>query len=70
MITSWTRELELYFKEGEDIVSFKSLPELYDKVDYYIDKPEEREKIAGRGLLKIKNSHTYRVRLEQMLREL
>ncbi len=37
------------FKEGFDFASFKTEEELYEKINYYLKKEEEREKIAERA---------------------
>ena len=38
-----------HFKENEEIVLFDGKDDLLNKVQYYLDNPEERERIAGNG---------------------
>ncbi len=38
-----------YFKENEEIVLFHDKDDLLNKVQYYLDNPEERERIAENG---------------------
>ncbi len=38
-----------YFKENEEIVLFHDKDDLLNKVQYYLDSPEERERIAENG---------------------
>ncbi|GEM_PF-505441 len=49
-----------YFRENEEIVLFYSKDDLLNKVQYYLDNPEERERIAENGRrVVLKNfSHT------------
>lgn len=67
VLTNFQSEMGLYFKEGEDIVSFKSLPELVDKAGFYLEHPEEREKISAKSLEKIQKYHTYTERMKSLL---
>jgi len=47
------------FKDGEHIVYFDHLDELYDKVKFYLKRPELREKIARAGREKVTKSFTF-----------
>ena len=38
-----------YFKENEEIVLFYNKDDLLNKVQYYLDNPDERERIAENG---------------------
>ncbi|MCD4829270.1 MAG: glycosyltransferase [Candidatus Cloacimonetes bacterium] len=58
------------FVEGEDFVCFDSLPDLRDKIDYYLAHPEERERIARNGQRKALNHHTYTHRMQSMLQQM
>jgi spore maturation protein CgeB len=55
------------FKVGEEIVTFSSVADLKDKIEYYRDRPEERRRIAARARERVLREHTYEKRLEQML---
>lgn len=55
------------FEIGEEIVTFRSIPDLKDKLHYYLERPEERQRIARRGRQRVIREHTYEKRLEQML---
>lgn len=55
------------FVPGEEIITFSSESELRQKIDYYLEHPEEREAIANRGRERALRDHTYEKRLEQML---
>jgi spore maturation protein CgeB len=55
------------FKAGEEVITFSSIADLKDKIEYYRDRPEERERIAKRARERVLSEHTYQKRLEQML---
>lgn len=58
---------ELY-RAGEEIVTFRNLPDLREKIHHYLKHPEERTRIALRGRERTLREHTYEHRIEQMLR--
>jgi len=55
------------FIEDEEIVTFQSIEELKNKIDYYLIHEEERRAIAERGRKKVLEKHTYQHRIKQML---
>jgi len=55
-------------KDGEHYVSFKDWPDLDQKISYYLKHEKEREKIAKTGAAFIRAKHTYRHRLEEILK--
>ncbi len=58
------------FTEGEEIVTFGSLSDLRDKVDYYLAHPDERKRIAEAGRRKVLAGHTYTHRMRGILMDL
>jgi glycosyltransferase involved in cell wall biosynthesis len=56
------------FRHGEHLVTYRSAGELLEKVAYYLEHEEERERIAAAGLAEAK--HTYRHKVERMIREI
>lgn len=59
------------FDEGKEIVTYKfnDFDDLFAKIDYYLEHPEEREKIRLAGHERTKRDHTYRNRWEFILKE-
>jgi spore maturation protein CgeB len=55
------------FREGEHLACFGDTAELADKVRYYLDNPDERERIARQGMETVLRDHTYANRLETLL---
>ena len=57
-ITEWKKDLYSCFSEDE-IVSFKCIPELKEKVKWFLDNPAERKKIAERAYKKVVNNYQF-----------
>ena len=70
LLTSYQGDLELFFTEGRDYVSYSSREELLDKAAYYLKHEAERASIAENGLARIREAHTYRHRVREMLSDL
>jgi spore maturation protein CgeB len=66
-IADWKPALPDLFEPEYEIVTFHTLRELKEKVDYYLVHPEERQEIADRAYARAHREHTYEVRLEKML---
>ena len=58
---------ELGFVEGEDFLGFETLDEACEKIQWALDNPSEREKIAESGMAKVRASHTYADRIRKLL---
>ncbi len=54
------------FKPGVHYATFGSLKEMDEKIDYYLDHPEEREKIAEAGYKEVQAKHTFKHRLDKI----
>ena len=59
LITNYQSEIPMYFEDGVDLVTYDSLSDLENKVNYYLNHEEERLQIAKNGYEKIKNQYTY-----------
>lgn len=68
LITNFQSELPEYFEDGVDLVIYDSIPDLIEKVDYYLSHEEERLQIAKNGYEKVKNHYTLIHCLNQMIR--
>ncbi len=55
------------FEPGKELVTFSSVPDLKEKIGYYLERPEERQIIARNGRARALRDHTYEKRLEEML---
>ena len=66
LITNYQPEIEMYFKNGEDLVFFTEKDDLREKVSYYLTHEEERKRIAMNGQRKVRKLHGYQQRFDEM----
>lgn len=66
VISNYQAEIPELFVPDEDIVLYDSIPDLLDKIAYYLAHDDERIRIAENGHEKIKQAHTYDMRLATM----
>ena len=52
---------------GREIITFNSFSDLTEKIQYYLEHPQERVEIAQRARARVLRDHTYDKRIEQML---
>lgn len=55
----YIEDLNNYYRDGEEIVMYKSREDLYDKIDYYLSHDEEREQIASKALARTSMTNMY-----------
>lgn len=58
--------LESFFEDGVEIVGYRDFDDLIDKVRYYLDRPEERERVARAGYRRVMADHRIRTRLDRL----
>ena len=60
------KDIKNVYEENEEFISFSNAEDLRNKVLYYLDHNEEREKIACAGYERTVKNHTYINRVEQL----
>lgn len=72
LIFPYIKGVEDQFEIDKEIVTYEfgNFKQLKEKIDYYIEHDDEREKIRLAGHERTKRDHTYRHRWEHMLKEL
>lgn len=60
-------DLKEHFVEGEEIVAFKSINDLLEKVHYYIENDGERNHIANKARERVLKEHTFESRVKKMV---
>jgi spore maturation protein CgeB len=55
------------FEVGDEIITFSTLEEMREQIEYYLAHPEERNAVCERARARILRDHSYERRLEQML---
>ncbi len=66
VISNYQAEIPEHFIPDEDIVLYDNIPDLLDKIGYYLKHDDERCQIAKNGHDKVKEFHSYDVRLQEM----
>jgi len=61
------RDVFALFQEGRDLARFTDGDDLVKKVSYYLNHPEERQRIAQTGRETVLAAHTYRHRIRTLL---
>lgn len=56
-----------YFKVGEEIIVAENKQDWFDKINYYIQNPDERLDIIEKGKARVEKDHTYHNRVEQII---
>jgi spore maturation protein CgeB len=66
-LTQWTPAVENFFVNHHHLVWTKSAEETVDLVDFYLARPDLRQKIARQGQEEVYAKHTYHQRVQQIL---
>ena len=59
-----SKKLEELFTDGEDIVYYDDIVDCINKINYYNENDEERERIANNGFKKVLENHTQKQRVQ------
>jgi polysaccharide pyruvyl transferase CsaB len=61
-------EMEIFFEYGKEIIGYKDAEDLKNKLQYYLDHPEEAELIRRRSFHKLINHHLWESRWEDLFK--
>lgn len=64
-----SKKLHEIFKEGDEIVFYDDIVDCINKMNYYIENPEERERIAQNGYNVVMTQHTQKQRVEFIIKK-
>lgn len=67
LVTDWKRNLGEMFKEGEEVVAYRTHEECAELVQYYLEHDDEREAIAQAGQKRTLREHTYYQRMQELV---
>jgi len=65
-LTEYVNHLEDYYETGKEVECFKTIPELVEKIKYYLAHEKEREKIAQAGYERTIKEHTWEKRFNKI----
>ena len=68
LMTNYQEELSELYEPGVEVEYFSSPDELVDKCAFYLEHEEERAAIARRGYERTVSSHSYDIRIAEMIR--
>lgn len=63
-------DIENYYAPDKEMVFYDSVPDLIEKIKYYLEHNEEREAIARAGYERTIRDHTYEKRLSEIFRRI
>jgi spore maturation protein CgeB len=66
-LINWRFGLNQLFEENTEIVAFRNLTELRERLNYYLQNDNERQKIADAGYERALKDHTYQKRMQLLL---
>lgn len=70
LLTNYQSEIPEYFEIGKDLDCYESIPELKEKIAYYLSHEDIRRNIAESGYRKTVSQHTYIHRVCSILKTL
>lgn len=65
-ITDWTPVTERFYAPDE-LVTVRTRQEFIEKFDYYLSRPDERERVIKNGLRRVFSEHTYFHRIDNLI---
>ncbi len=63
----WRPGLEQLFRDGHELVSFRGIKDLEQKICYWLPREEERKEISEKGKIRAYAEHSYSHRLELLI---
>lgn len=69
-MVDWRPGLSQLFEDGRELITFRSIVDLKQKIDYWLPRDAERRVIADAGMHRAHEEHTYRLRLSLLLETL
>ena len=66
VISGFSEDIPVAYKENEEMVFYYSIPDLIDKIKYYLAHDTEREAVARAGYERTLKNHTYERRFKEI----
>lgn len=68
--TNYSDELAEHYEPDMEVVIYRNEHELLDKVNFYLSRPQEAEKVRQAGYKRALECHTYQKRFEDLFKEI
>ena len=68
LMTENAESLDRFYQAGKEIAVYEGIPDLVDKITYFLSHVEERDRIAMAGHLRTREEHTYELRFQNLLK--
>ena len=69
VLVNYQEDLAKEFEDGKELVMYRSLEEMTDKIQYYLAHEEERKQIAHAGYEKVLREYNYAEKLRKILEQ-
>lgn len=69
-LTNYDKRIGNFFRAGEEIVFYHGREDLAEKIEYYLEHEQEREKIAEAGYRRALQDHTWEKRFDHIFEEM
>lgn len=66
LMTEHAEGLDRFYGIGDEISTYDGIPDLAEKIRYFIVHPEERDRIARAGYIRTRGEHTYEMRFSKL----
>jgi len=67
LVTDWKKNLHEMFEPGTEVVAYRTPEECVEMVEYYLERPVEREAIARAGQERTLRDHTFHNRMQDLV---
>jgi spore maturation protein CgeB len=67
-MVDWRPGLNQLFEEGKELVAFRGIADLREKIGYWLPREQERKEIAAAGQQRAYREHTYALRLDLLIK--
>lgn len=68
LLTNYQPDMDMHFVPGEDYVYYESPEDAVEKAGYYLEHEEERLAIANNGHKKVTEAHTFKHRVDEIMK--
>jgi hypothetical protein len=68
LLTNHCRAYEEWLISGKHFDTYSTIEECLDKIEYYLSHPKERKQIAKEGSKHVHKTHTFKHRMERLIR--